>query len=117
MFTISKRFEFSASHVLSGLPTGHQCGRLHGHNYTVEVEMRTPELDPRGFVRDYGELIAVKEWLDHNLDHRHLNDVVTFNPTAELLAQFLYGEICQMELEPSAVIVCETPKTRAEYRP
>jgi 6-pyruvoyltetrahydropterin/6-carboxytetrahydropterin synthase len=37
MYTIAKRFAFSASHVIGGLPTDHPCARLHGHNYEVEV--------------------------------------------------------------------------------
>ncbi|HUM68046.1 MAG TPA: 6-carboxytetrahydropterin synthase, partial [Chloroflexota bacterium] len=37
MYTISKQFHFSASHQLNGLPLEHQCARLHGHNYEVEL--------------------------------------------------------------------------------
>lgn len=39
MFRITKEFHFSASHQLTGLPEDHQCARLHGHNYIVEVEL------------------------------------------------------------------------------
>ena len=57
MFSISKRFSFSASHQLGHLPEGHPCARLHGHNYDVEVEIQSPCLDDRGFCQvDYGEL-------------------------------------------------------------
>lgn len=137
MFTISKKFEFSASHVLEGLPEGHQCGRLHGHNYIFEVELRSEGLDPTGFVLDYGELKPVKAFIDAKLDHRHLNDVVPGQPCAEGIAKWFY-EICCSELGEalcardrrvvesshassaiwvSAVRVYETPKTCAEYRP
>ena len=37
MYTIAKRFAFSASHIIGGLPDKHPCSRLHGHNYEVEV--------------------------------------------------------------------------------
>ena len=37
MFVIKKRFSFSAAHRLLDLPAGHKCGRLHGHNYIVEL--------------------------------------------------------------------------------
>lgn len=120
MFTIAKRFEFSASHVLAGLPDGHQCGRLHGHNYVVELELQAEQLDARGFVRDYGELGDFKGWIDDHLDHRHLNDVIEkVNPTAEHLAVFLY-ELARYALgltQVSAIRVYETPKTCAEFRP
>ena len=52
-FTVSKRFAFSASHLLDGLADGHPCARLHGHNYEVEVVAASADLDPRGFVVDY----------------------------------------------------------------
>lgn len=116
-FTIAKSFSFSASHQLEGLPADHPCSRVHGHNYLVDVELRgTP--DPVGFVFDYRALDPVKVWLDAMLDHRHLNDVVWFNPTAEHLAQWLFGEL-QTQL-PGAPIVAirvhETDRTVAEYR-
>ena len=37
MFSISKQFHFCASHIIEGVPEGHPCGRLHGHNYVVEL--------------------------------------------------------------------------------
>lgn len=118
-YRISKRFAFSASHQLTGLPEGHQCARLHGHNYEVELELSSDHLDATGFVLDYGEMAIFKAFLDEQFDHRHLNDAVSFNPTAELLAQHLFG-IAENILGAgivSAVRVSETPKTMAEFRP
>lgn len=122
-YTIAKRFDFSASHILDGLPDGHQCGRLHGHNYSVEVELSAVSLPPGpGFVHDYGALAPIKRYIDDTLDHRHLNDVVNPNPTAEHLAHHLWHVASSLlDLPPgvtvSAVRVHETPKTVAEYRP
>lgn len=118
MFIIAKSFEFSASHILEGLPEGHKCGRLHGHNYVVDIELRGLGLDDHGFVLDYGELDPVKAMLDKNFDHRHLNDVVDFQPSAENLARHLYERT--LMLLPRGVVlwavrVHETPKTVAEY--
>ncbi|MCX4728873.1 6-pyruvoyl trahydropterin synthase family protein [Streptomyces sp. NPDC090052] len=116
---ITKRFEFSASHQLSGLAEGHQCSRLHGHNYVVELELsaKKADLTPTGFVRDYGDLAAFKQWIDKTVDHRHLNDIVKGNPTAEQLAMWLYDQWSGDLPELTAVSVSETPKTWAEYRP
>ncbi len=58
MYIIAKRFKFSASHVIGGLPEQHPCSRLHGHNYEFEVVLQSAELDSVGFVRDYRELGA-----------------------------------------------------------
>lgn len=117
MYTIAKKFNFSASHQLTGLPDGHQCSRLHGHNYIVELVLRASKVDENGMVVDYGELKAFKEHLDAYYDHRHLNDVLSFNTTAENLARHFYEWARQLFPDLVAVRVSETPKTWAEYRP
>ena len=118
MFTITKQFTFSASHQLAGIDADHPCARLHGHNYIVEVELRDAELDARGFVRDYRELAPLKQMIDEEFDHRHLNEVLGHDhATAERLALFFYDWAHDRWPEVSAVRVSETPKTWAEYRP
>ncbi|WP_079405207.1 6-carboxytetrahydropterin synthase QueD [Streptomyces sp. 3211] len=120
MFTITKDFQFSASHQLAHLPHDHQCARLHGHNYTVQLELRceTGELTEPGFVRDYGDLSDFKKWIDSELDHRHLNEVIhDRNPSAENMAQWMFSIWSERVPELSAVRVSETPKTWAEFRP
>lgn len=122
-YTISKEFSWSASHQLDGLPPGHPCSRLHGHNYVARVELASHLLDSTGFVLDYGALAPVGAWIDATLDHRHLNDVpelLGMNPTAENLAMRL--SVAVRGLVPLyvgvqlAVSVSETPKTWATYR-
>src|SRR5262245_46851351 len=91
MYRITKQFDFSASHQLDHLPAGHPCARLHGHNYRAEVVIESACLDDRGFCQaDYGELDAFGAYIDEFLDHRHLNDVFPFRPTAENLAKALF---------------------------
>src|SRR4051794_12433245 len=92
-FTVAKRFSFEASHALTLVPEGHKCRRLHGHNYEVEVLCASEALDERGMVVDYFDLDPVKRFLDETVDHRHLNDVVPGEPTAERLAQWLHDEL------------------------
>jgi 6-pyruvoyltetrahydropterin/6-carboxytetrahydropterin synthase len=119
MFTISKRFSFAASHQLDGLPAGHPCTRLHGHNYTVQVDLAAADLDPAGMVYDYGALAPLAGYLAAELDHRHLNDRLAVNPTAEQLARHLYEQAAK--LLPGAPLVAvgvsETPRTWAWYTP
>ena len=118
MYRIWKHFRFSASHVLAGLPEGHQCGRLHGHNYLIEVELSSKEVNEVGFVRDFGELKEIKTWIDENWDHRHLNAFFDpTNPTAENMAKFLYHYFVMDFPEMTAVRVQETETSWAEYRP
>lgn len=115
MYKISKQFAFSASHILEGLPADHPCTRLHGHNYVITVHLKSLDLNEIGFVKDYRQLDAVKEYIDNTLDHRHLNDVFSFNPTAENVAKYLYDLFKKDIEELYAVEVSETPKTSAIY--
>lgn len=117
MFIIQKEFHFEASHRLKGLSEGHVCSRLHGHSYRVIFTLKKTTIDEVGFVRDYRELDAIKEWIDANLDHQDLNTVLHFNPTAERIAHFLYEKFMDQIPELTAVTVKETEKTSATYEP
>jgi 6-pyruvoyltetrahydropterin/6-carboxytetrahydropterin synthase len=116
MYTITKQFTFSASHQLTGLPANHQCARLHGHNYIVEAVLQAKHLDNVGFVRDYGELSYIGNYIDAVLDHKHLNDCFDCNTTAENMARVLYDKFVTQYPELVAIRISETTKTWAEYR-
>ncbi|MBD0689381.1 6-pyruvoyl trahydropterin synthase family protein [Streptomyces sp. CBMA123] len=119
-FTIGKRFRFEAGHRLPGLPPEHKCSRQHGHSYEVEVVLTAPDLEEPGFVTDFGALGPFKAFLDAELDHRNLHEVLPFEPTSERLAQFLAGWFMQ-NLQPKipgrlvAVAVSETPSSWARF--
>lgn len=120
MYEISKMFKFSAAHHLGGLPVGHQCGRVHGHNYTVTVTLLSSALDVTGFVVDYGDLAPIKRMIDAGYDHRDLNDRLA-QPTAENLARQFFDDIASLG-EPwcgllHRVTVSETDTTTATYYP
>src|ERR1700743_2571868 len=67
------------------------CGRLHGHTYQVEVTLQSSALDDTGFVRDFHELAALKQFIDGTLDHKHLNDVLGHDrTTTEVTCKWLY---------------------------
>lgn len=118
MYKISKQFSFSAAHMLHGLPEGHPCSRMHGHNYVVTVHLRSEKLNDTGFVKDYNELRVVKDYIDKQLDHRNLNDIMSpLNSSAENLAKMLFDVFKPEIPELYAVEVSETPKTSAIYEP
>ena len=128
MYTISKKFNFSAGHKLEGLPADHPCSNFHGHNYVVTVELKSEDLNSVGMVFDYRELQPIKKWIDETLDHKNLNYVLfygeTIQPTAEKLAYFCYlyfdqllPSLYRMGIKISAVTVSETDKTSARYEP
>ena len=37
--TLTKLFHFEAAHTLPNVPSDHQCARMHGHSYKVEVSV------------------------------------------------------------------------------
>jgi 6-pyruvoyltetrahydropterin/6-carboxytetrahydropterin synthase len=121
VYRIGKRFTFDAAHSLPGLPGGHKCARLHGHTYTVEVELAAGQLQAPGFVTDFGDLAPFRRYLDEHIDHRHLNEVLDAEPTSENLARHFLAW-CAQHIEPgiqgrvAAVRVWETPTSWAEYR-
>lgn len=114
MFRIKKQFHFSASHQLDRLPAGHPCARLHGHNYIVEIELQSEQLNEYGFVLDYGDLKPFANYLDEHFDHRHLNDLLPI-PSSEYIAQHLFQYAKQLWQSVVVVRVSETPRTWAEY--
>lgn len=115
MFVITKEFHFSASHVLTGLRDGHPCGRMHGHNYIVKVELSSVSLNKDSFVQDYNDLSPIKDYIDSQLDHSHLNDIIPGQPSAENIAKHLYWKFKYHFPFLRAVEVSETPKTNCRY--
>ena len=85
MYYVKKRLEISASHSLS-LSYASKCQNLHGHNWIVTVFCRAEELNPDGMVTDFSH---IKQQIAERLDHRNLNEVLPFNPTAENIARWI----------------------------
>lgn len=115
MYTISKEFTFSASHELRQLPADHPCHNNHGHNYRVILVLQSPTVNALGMVVDYHDLNLFKDYLDKNFDHKLLNDVVGYHPTAENLAEHFYT-YCKMHWPETLMVkVSETDKTWAAF--
>lgn len=115
IFRITKSFSFSASHQQQGLPPTHPCSRLHGHNYKLVVYLESETVDETGFVLDVYALQPLKQYIDDTLDHRHLNDVLSFAPSCELLAKHLYWLARAITEKVVKVVLYETETIFAEY--
>jgi 6-pyruvoyltetrahydropterin/6-carboxytetrahydropterin synthase len=104
-YTLRVVTEFAAAHTLRGYPGS--CGRLHGHNWKLEVEILARRLDEIGMGVDFREIRRTAREVTDALDHRYLNEIAPFdevNPTAENLAAYCYREI-GARLERPAVTV------------
>ena len=107
MFYVSKKIRIAASHHLEvDNPT--KCARPHGHNYEIEVFCKSKDLDVNGMVVDFK---TIRERVTDRLDHRNLNEVLPFNPTAENLARW----ICEQIPDCYKVTVKETENNTATY--
>ena len=85
MYYIQKTLDVSASHHLT-LTYESKCTRVHGHNWKITVFCKARELDENGMVADFAH---IKELIQDKLDHRELNEVLSFNPTAENSARWI----------------------------
>ena len=115
---ITKSFTLDAAHWLPEVPEDHKCRRLHGHTYTIVLGLEGP-VDPRlGWVQDYGEISQVVDPVYEMRDHHCLNEIAGLeNPTAEVMAHWLFQRLRDELPLLTDVTVCETPTTSAVYRP
>lgn len=129
MIYFGEKFEFAAMHRLwndefsdernfalfgkCANPTGH------GHNYVIEVTVKTPPKGNDFCIGDF-EKIVDDEFIKH-VDHKNLNVDVSglsgVNPTVENIASFawdsLIGKFSRAQLH--CVTVWETDKTSCSY--
>jgi 6-pyruvoyltetrahydropterin/6-carboxytetrahydropterin synthase len=115
MYEVKVTRDFAAAHRVEDYPGN--CERLHGHNWKVEVVVRTTELDALGMVIDFRRLKELADKAIEPLDHAYLNEVPPFtevNPTAENIARYLFDAISR-EVPVFRVDVYETATSVASY--
>ncbi|MCH7924553.1 MAG: 6-carboxytetrahydropterin synthase QueD [Planctomycetes bacterium] len=112
-----REFTFEAAHRLPNAPSGHKCGRLHGHSFRVELACEG-QIDPHtGWLLDFAEIKQAFEPLWLRLDHHYLNEIEGLeNPTAENLARWIWHGLKSSLPALSQVNVAETCTARCEYR-
>ena len=85
-----------------------KCEELHGHNWIVKIFCRSEKLNPDGMVTDF---TLIKKKIAGALDHKNLNEVFDFNPTAENIAKW----ICDNVQNAYRVEVWESEMNMAAY--
>jgi len=115
--TLFKDFSFEAAHHLPHVPQGHKCGRLHGHSFIVRLEITGDVDEYTGWVMDFAKLKAIFKPTWEQLDHHYLNEISGLeNPTSEVLAGWIWGQIKPQIPILSAVMVKETCTAGCIYR-
>jgi 6-pyruvoyltetrahydropterin/6-carboxytetrahydropterin synthase len=109
-WTLKVRERFSAAHFLREYKG--KCEKIHGHTFLVEAEIAVEELDRTGLGIDF---TLIKRKLAEILpDHGLLNDIYSFNPSAENLARRFYEDL-KPHFPVRAVTVWESEDASATY--
>lgn len=137
MYYLKTSASFDSAHFLAGYRG--KCSNLHGHRWTIEVQISGETLQEsgtkRGMLLDFGDVKhAVRELAD-SYDHALLYEEnslqratveallaegfrlipLPFRPTAENLAKSFYDTLSASAIPISRVTVYETPDNCASY--
>ena len=121
MYELTVIVEFEAAHRIVDYPG--KCNRLHGHNWSVEVNVVGTKLNDLGMLIDFKELKKEVNQIINRLDHYYLNEIEAFkimNPTAENIAKYIYEELEKSKLlsednRVKSIKVWESPKSTVTY--
>ena len=106
-YLITKEVSFDAAHKLFWHKGN--CGNLHGHSWRVKITLEYEKLNQNGITVDFAE---IKETLEKEivkqLDHTYLNDIMV-NPTAEMIASWIWKRIESVYPNLAVVKVFESP--------
>lgn len=120
MYRITVENDFSSAHQLREYEG--KCSSVHGHNWRVQLTVKSGVLDSRGISIDFGQMKRLLADLVERFDHVDLNKTAPFdkiNPTAENIARVIFelaGEELPEGVVPDKVVVWESHKNRVEYR-
>ena len=99
MYKLELEHTFSAAHQLTNAYDDKCNNFSHGHNFVTFVTIITDKL-VNNMVVDFTQ---VKEIID-KLDHKNLNEILDFEPTAENLANYLREELKKLLLNDNRSI-------------
>ena len=119
MFEVTIKTEFAAAHSLRNYRGA--CESIHGHNWKVDVYVRSAKVDKAGLAIDFKILKGKTHEIIAGLDHCYINDREPFtelSPSSENIAKYIYDNL-KTELPPGVtlhkVTVWETDVDAASY--
>ncbi len=105
-----RRDRFEAAHRLPHVPAGHQCGRMHGHGFQVQLQWQST---------DEARIQALQaHWqvLRQTLHQRCLNQVAGLEiPTSEMISRWIWLALKPSAPELGAVTIFETATCGAVF--
>ena len=125
MYTLKTNASFDSAHFLAGYEG--KCSNIHGHHWTVEIEVGSNSLEMGGNNRGMNiadaldhclivEIGSLKRRTLDVLEEEHFKVVeVMFRPTAENFAKFFYDEMKGKGYHVLKATVYETPNNCAAY--
>ncbi len=120
MFKLEVDSHFAAAHSIRGYKG--DCARLHGHTWGVTACIGAESLDHLGIGIDFKDVSKALNEITGEFDHRTLNELDMFrtvNPTAENLAQYIFGRLSEKlnsdKITVRSVTVAESDKYRVTY--
>jgi 6-pyruvoyltetrahydropterin/6-carboxytetrahydropterin synthase len=109
MALVSLTATFEAAHQLPQVPSGHKCGRLHGHCFGVRLFAQAEHCD-------HLRLDSAWQPLRETLHHHFLNAIPGLeNPTSEVLAKWLFDRLRETLPALAWVEVRETHSAGSQY--
>jgi 6-pyruvoyltetrahydropterin/6-carboxytetrahydropterin synthase len=107
MFEITVEKDFAAAHRL--VEYDGNCEKLHGHNWRVELTLKTETLNTLGLAVDFREARRMLKDALKQFDHAYLNELEMFrnsNPSCELIARNIFIHVKQqLEDDPAGTHV------------
>jgi len=116
MYSLKVEGSFSSAHNLRGYKG--KCEDLHGHNWRVQITVKSNQLDNIGMVLDFKFLKKKLNSCLEEMDHKYLNKLVYFkkvNPTSENIAKYIYNKLVTQILMLESVTVWENSTSCATY--
>ena len=132
MYSLKVQGVFSSAHNLRGYKG--KCEDLHGHNWLVEIVIKSSQLDAIGMVLDFKYLKKRLNACLEKMDHKYLNKLSFFkkinpvrsgaprrgisngvNPTSENIAKYIYDQLKSSIPLLSSVTVWENSTSSANY--
>jgi len=114
MYVLNLTHSFSAAHQLKDYIG--ECANVHGHTWKVNIKIETDTL-VKDMVIDFKVL---KKAIDERFDHKFINEMVNYNPTAENISKDIYDIVDHLvnqdrEVRKIAVTVWESDKAKITY--